>query len=311
MKDLLRTSDLSTEDLALLLERSAEFARDPTRGAGLLRGDTVALFFEKPSTRTRLSFEAAIARLGGHTVFVGPNDLQLSRGETLEDTARTVSRYVRLWIMRAAHHEEVERFARAATLHVVNALTDRHHPCQSLADLLTIRQRFGRLAEVRAAWIGPANNVATSFIEAGAIAGMHLKIATPKARSFDAAFLAHATALADLGNGSVECVADARSAAAGANVVYTDVWSSMSDDPREEGARRAALEAFRVDAALFANAADGAIFLHCLPCRRGDEVTSDVIDGPASVVFDQAENRLHTAASLIDALARSELSGRR
>lgn len=311
MKDLLRTSDLSTGDLELLLDRSAEFARDPTRGAGLLRGDIVTLFFEKPSTRTRLSFEAAIARLGGNAVFVGPNDLQLSRGETIEDTARTVSRYTRLWITRAAHHEDVERFARAATLHVVNALTDRHHPCQSLADLLTIRQRFGRIANLRAAWIGAANNVATSFVEAAAIAGMHVKIATPKTSSFDPQFLTHATSLADDSHGSIEAVTDARSAVAGANVVYTDVWSSMSDDPREAAARHAALEPFRVDAELFGRAADGAIFLHCLPCKRGEEVTADVIDGPASVVFDQAENRLHTAAAVLDALLRSELSGRR
>lgn len=311
MKDLLCASDLSAEDLALLLDRSAEFARDPGRGAGLLRGDIVALYFEKPSTRTRLSFEAAIARLSGTAVFVGPNDLQLSRGETLEDTARTVSRYARLWIMRAAHHEDVERFAHSATLHVVNALTDRHHPCQSLADLLTIRQRFGSFADVHAAWIGPANNVSTSFVEAAAIAGMRVKIATPKTCSFDGSFLNQAAALADASHGSVEVVADARSAVAGANVVYTDVWSSMSDDPLEESARRASFEPFRVDARLFAHAANGAIFLHCLPCRRGEEVTSDVIDGPASVVFNQAENRLHTAAALLDALVRSEISGRR
>jgi ornithine carbamoyltransferase len=311
MKDLLRTSDLSTEDLTLLLDRAAELARDPSSHQGLLRGDSLVLFFEKPSTRTRLSFETAIARLGGHSVFVAPSDLQLSRGETIEDTARTASRHARAWIMRAARHEDVERFARAATLHVVNALTNRHHPCQSLADLLTIRHRFGQLAGVRVAWVGAANNVATSFVEGATMTGMHVRIASPPALSFDAGFLAHASELARESRGSIEVHVDPRAAVAGAEVVYTDVWSSMSDDPSAAAERRAALEAYRVDAALMKRAARSAIFLHCLPCRRGEEVAADVVDGPASVVFDQAENRLHTAAAVLDALIRSELVGRR
>jgi ornithine carbamoyltransferase len=310
MKDFFRTSDLSNDDLALLLDRAADFSRDSSRGAGLLRGDSVVLFFDKPSTRTRLSFETAIARLGGHAVFVGPSELQLARGETLEDTARSASRYARAWVMRAAHGD-VERFAHAATLHVVNALTERHHPCQSLADLLTIKARFGRLAGVNAAWVGPANNVATSFVEAAAIAGVHVRVATPPTHAFDAAFLAHAADLARAAGGSIAAVGDPRAAVSGAHVVYTDVWSSMTDDPRAEAERRASLERFRVDAALMGCAAEDAIFLHCLPCRRGEEVTADVIDGASSVVFDQAENRLHTAAALLDALVRHELGGRR
>lgn len=309
MKDLVRTADLSPADLTLILDRAAEIANDPSVVRGLLRGDSVVLHFEKPSTRTRLSFETAVARLGGHSIFVRGDELQLSRGETIEDTARVAGRYARAWIMRSARHENVERFASAASIHVVNALTDLHHPCQSLADLLTIRRREGRLRGVEVAWVGPGNNVAHSFIEAAMLAGMHVHVACPRGHGPNEAVVARATRIAEHTGGLLRFFEDAASAVRGVKVVYTDVWSSMTDAPEGASARRAALEPFRVDAPLFGGAADGAFFLHCLPCHRGDEVTAEVIDGPRSAVWDQAENRLHTATALLDLLVRRELTG--
>jgi ornithine carbamoyltransferase len=310
MKDVLRTSDLSPADVGLVLERAQAAALDPSSVFGLLRGETVVLYFEEPSTRTRLSFETAISRLGGRAVYVRHDELQLARGESVEDTARVASLYARAWVMRAARHEDVERFARAASIYVINALSHTHHPCQSLADLFTIRQRLGKLAGVTAAWIGPGSNVANSFIEACAVAGLHLRVACPREYLPDRGVLERAAFVARQTDARIELVDDPRRAAQGAQVVYTDVWTSMADEPDVAPARRAVLEPYRVDAALMSRTND-ALFMHCLPCRRGEEVTADVVDGPRSVVFDQAENRLHTATSLLDALLRRELDGAR
>jgi ornithine carbamoyltransferase len=257
-----------------------------------LRGDTLVCFFEKPSTRTRVSFAAAAERLGMFPLLLRPDELQLGRGETIEDTARTLSGYAQAIVVRTFAQETVERLAVAATAPVINALTDEHHPCQALADLLTLRERFGRLEGLRVAFVGSGNNVATSLAEAGALSGMHVVVACPPGYEppLEAAEIVH----------------DPVEAVAGADAVYTDVWVSMGEET-ERAERVAALEPYRVDAALMAAAGADAVFMHCLPAHRGEEVTAEVIDGPQSVVWQQAENRLPTEEALLLALVSRSL----
>lgn len=309
MKDFLRTASLSPEDLSLLLDRAIDLERDPDRGRAVLRGETVGLYFEKPSTRTRLSFETAVARLGGHAIFTTTSDLQTARGETLEDTARVGSRYARAWVLRTYRHEHVVRFAAAATVPVINALTNDHHPCQSLADLLTLREHWGSLAGRTVAWIGPGNNVAHSFIEGAMLAGMRVRVATPPEYAPDVEVMADARDIAKATGGALEVVAHPEDAARGADAIYTDAWVSMGDDPRETEARRAAFERYRVDDRLLGLAAPDAVFLHCMPAYRGAEVSASVLDGRRSLVLQQAESHLHTSVALLEMLLRAELSG--
>jgi len=252
-----------------------------------LRGDTLVCFFEKPSTRTRVSFAAAAERLGMLPLLLRPDELQLGRGETIADTARTLSGYAAAIVVRTFSQERVEELAAAATVPVINALTDEHHPCQALADLLTLRERFGRLEGVRVAYVGAGNNVATSLLEAGALMGIHIVAACPA--GYEPAV------------DGAHVVDDPLEAVAGAYAVYTDVWVSMGEEA-ERDVRFAALEPFRVDAELMAAARADAVFMHCLPAHRGEEVTAEVIDGPQSVVWQQAENRLPTEEALVYAL---------
>jgi ornithine carbamoyltransferase len=310
LKDLLRTSDLSPADVTHLLDVAAAFRRDPFRQRFLLANDTVTLYFSKPSTRTRISFETAVARLGGVPVAVGASDLQLGRGETVEDTARVISRYSRAFVIRTFAQADVERFAAAASIPVVNALTDDHHPCQSLADLLTIRDHFGRLAGLRLAYVGDGNNVTHSLLEACALAGMDVTVATPPgfAPQADVVRIARAIAAAR-GRAMVTVGTDPVDAVAGADVVYTDTWTSMNHEPGSRAERARTFAPYRVDAALLAHAHREAVFLHCLPAHRGEEVSADVLDGPRSLVFDQAANRLHTSTAVLEALLGGELTG--
>jgi ornithine carbamoyltransferase len=309
LKDLLQTSDLTPEDLAALLDEADRLRRNPDSRAAMLRNRGVVLYFAKPSTRTRISFETAVARLGGMPIWVSPGELQLGRGETIEDTAAVLSRYADAVVIRTYADDEVERLARRATVPVINALTDGHHPCQSLADLLTIRDRFGSLLGVRVAYVGDFDNVAQSLMDACALAGVDITLATPPDFEPPAEKVAAAEMVA-FGHGSrVVHTSDPQDAVAGAHVVYTDVWVSMGDPDDERAARVAALTPYRVDADLFRLAADDAVFMHCLPAHRGEEVTADVIDGPRSVVFDQAENRLHTAHALLALLLEHRLEG--
>ncbi|MFN7951982.1 MAG: ornithine carbamoyltransferase [bacterium] len=309
LKDLLRSADLAPSDLAYLLELALAFKAAPRRAAPLER-DTVVLYFNKPSTRTRISFETAVARLGGTPIGVGANDLQLGRGETIEDTARVVSRYARAFVIRTYSDDDVRRFATAATIPVVNALTDLHHPCQSLADLLTLHERFGSLRGRRLAYVGAGNNVAHSLLEAGALAGLEVRVGTPGRYPPDPEIVREARRIAAITGGAIVVTEDAQEAVASADAVYTDVWMSMNDPAAERAERLAALAPFQVDAALLERAAPHAIFMHCLPDHRGEEVTAEVVDGPRSVVFDQAENRLHTAMAILDALLAGALEGR-
>ncbi|HSG13880.1 MAG TPA: ornithine carbamoyltransferase [Gaiellaceae bacterium] len=285
--DLLRVSDLEAESLAALLDLAADMKTRPHGFVEALRGDTLVCFFEKPSTRTRVSFAAAAERLGMFPLLIRPDELQLGRGETVEDTARTLSGYAQAIVIRTFAQETVERIAAAAKAPVINALTDDHHPCQALADLLTLRERFGRLEGLRVAYVGDGNNVATSLVEAGALAGMDVVVACPPGYEpkVDGARVVH----------------DPREAVADADAVYTDVWVSMGEESEREERLRT-MEPYRVDQALMAAARADTVFMHCLPAHRGEEVTADVIDGPQSVVWQQAENRLPTEEALLLAL---------
>ncbi|HLF76964.1 MAG TPA: ornithine carbamoyltransferase [Dehalococcoidia bacterium] len=309
MKDLLRTASLTPDDLTYLLDLAAEQKADPHRHPNLLRGDVVALYFAKPSTRTRFSFEAAVHRLGGSAVTVGPSDLQLGRGETIEDTARTISHFARAFVIRTFAHGDIRCFADAASIPVINALTDLHHPCQSLADLLTLRERFGSLRDLRIAYVGDGDNVAHSLMEGVALAGGHISLGCPAGYEPSPEILAKASEIAAGTGGSVTLCSDPWEAVAGAEAVYTDVWLSMGNDASEREERHAKLAPYQVNEVLLDRATPGAIFMHCLPAHRGDEVTADVMDGPRSVVFDQVENRAHTEQAVLIALLERRLRG--
>jgi ornithine carbamoyltransferase len=285
-RSFLRVSDLEPGALQALLELSVEMKARPHGFLEALRGDTVVCLFEKPSTRTRVSFAAAAERLGMMPLLLRPDELQLGRGETIEDTARTLSGYAQAIVVRTFEHETAERLAAAASVPVINALTDEHHPCQALADLLTLRERFGELEGLRIAYVGAGNNVAASLVEAGALVGATVVVASPP--GYEPA-LAGATVVTD----PLEAVVEA-------HAVYTDVWVSMGDE--DDARRREALEPYRVDEQLLSLARPDAVFMHCLPAHRGEEVTAEVIDGPRSVVWPQAENRLPTEEALLLAL---------
>jgi ornithine carbamoyltransferase len=258
-----------------------------------LDGRLLAMIFEKPSTRTRASFDVAMRQLGGVPAVYNASDLQLGRGETVEDTARVLSRFVDAVMIRANSHATIVDFAGAADVPVINGLTDKSHPCQILADLLTFEEKVGPIAGARLAWVGDGNNVCASFIHAAPKLGYELTIAAPLRYAPPEDDIARARA-----EGAVIAVTDDPvDAVRGADAVITDTWVSMGDLDRDE--RLATLEAFRVDAALMAHAAKHAIFLHCLPAHRAEEVTADVIDGPRSVVFDEAENRVHAQKAVL------------
>jgi ornithine carbamoyltransferase len=307
-RHLLRIADLDHRELGALLDLAERMKAEPDGWREALSGSSVACYFTKPSTRTRVSVEAACFRLGALPIMLRPDELQLGRGEPIADTARVLSGYCSAIVVRTFAQSDVEALAVAASVPVVNALTDEHHPCQALADLLTLRERFGSLAGLRLAYIGDGNNVAHSLLEAGALAGMHVTVASPVGFWPRAEVLERATAFARSSGGSVSVVSDPRDTVGGANAVYTDVWVSMGQDEESER-RREELSRFRVDAALMSRAADDAIFLHCLPAHRGQEVAADVIDGPRSAVWQQAANRLPTEQALLYALVTGDWAG--
>lgn len=311
VKDFLRIADLSTEDFELLLSLSGTVKADPHRLGKPLDGEIVGMYFAKPSTRTRFSFEVAVRRLGGAPVFTGTGDLQLGRGETIEDTARTLSHFARALVIRTASHEEIERFAAAATVPVINALTDKHHPCQALADVLTLRERLQTLRGRKIAYVGDGNNVCHSLIEVCALAGMQLAVATPAGFAPDAAIVEGARARARQTGGSLEAGVSAAEAVGGAVAVYTDTWLSMGTAEAERETRLEAFAPYQVNEELLALAEPGALFMHCLPAHRGMEVTAEVIDGPRSIVFEQVENRGHTEQAVLAALLDRRLRGTR
>jgi ornithine carbamoyltransferase len=291
-RHLLRISDLTADQLDRLLRLAAQMKADPLGWRDAQAGKVLACFFSKPSTRTRVSLEAAAQRLGMLPLILRPDELQLGRGEPISDTGRVLSGYVDAITIRTYAQSDVDELAAAASVPVINALTDDHHPCQALADLLTIQERFGDLDGLRLACLGDGNNVAHSLMEAGALAGMEVVVSTPYGYRPHAEIevATHATLEADPLE-AVRC----------AQVVYTDVWVSMGEDAERER-RLAMLEPYQVTAEIMDAASRDAIFMHCLPAHRGEEVTAEVIDGPRSVVFQQAANRLPTEQALIHTL---------
>ncbi|HEY5086088.1 MAG TPA: ornithine carbamoyltransferase [Gemmatimonadaceae bacterium] len=298
-RDFLSIPDFSSAELESLFVL-AESMRAGAYDKKPLAGESLAMIFMKASTRTRVSFEVGTYQLGGHALFLSPRDVQLGRGEPIADTAKVLSRYVNGIMIRTFAHSEVEELARDATVPVINGLTDLLHPCQVLADLLTIRQQLGKIAGHKVAWIGDGNNMANSWINAAYVLGFELSLACPEGYDPDATILARARA-----RGNVTVVRDPGDAARGANVVTTDVWASMGQE-EEQAVREKAFRDFRVDGALMSRAAKNAIFLHCLPAHRGEEVTADVIDGPQSRVWDEAENRLHIQKAIMAVLMGGE-----
>jgi ornithine carbamoyltransferase len=297
-RDYLSVDDLSPEELAGVLDLSGKVKAHPGDVADALRRRSVAMIFEKPSTRTRVSFEVAIASTGAHPVALSSQELQLGRGETIEDTGRVLSRYVDAIVLRTFEQERLELIASAASVPVVNALSDFEHPCQCLADLLTIRETKGELAGRTLTYLGDGNNVTHSLLLGGAKTGMHVRVATPPGFEPIPQIVQRATEIAEGTGGSVLLTNDPREAAAGADVLYTDVWASMGQEA-ESDERALVFPAYRLDQEKVDVARPDVTVLHCLPAHRGQEITDEVIDGPHSAVWDQAENRLHTQKALL------------
>ncbi len=305
-KDLLTVGAIPRGQVTHLL-RLAEELKALQRGGVLhqrLAGATLGLLFEKPSTRTRVSFEAGINQLGGQALFLSARDIQLCRGESIADTARVLSRYLDALVVRTYDHATVEEWAREATIPVINGLTDLCHPCQALADLLTIREKKGGLKGLKLAYVGDGNNVANSLIEGAAKTGMTISLGCPSGYEPDPRIVDCARSEADQTGGAIEISQDPHAAVKEADVVYTDVWISMGQE-RHQSRRLKALGPYQLNERLLKQAHPDAIVMHCLPAHRGQEITAGVLDGPQSVVLDQAENRLHMQkAILVELLGR-------
>ena len=294
-RDFLAITDFSRDEIQRLFDLAARM-KAGRYGEKPLAGKTLAMVFAKSSTRTRVSFEVGTTQLGGQALFLSSKDIQLGRGEPISDTARVLSRYVNGIMIRTFDHKEVEELARWATIPVINGLTDLSHPCQVLADLFTVREALGGWENKRIAWIGDGNNMANSWLEAAAVLGFELRLACPEGFEPNREKFERACK-----NAKVEVTEVPEEAVEGAHVVNTDVWASMGQEAEAE-ARRNAFKGYTVDADLMKLAAPGAIFLHCLPAHRGEEVTDDVIEGKQSRVFDEAENRLHVQKALLATL---------
>jgi ornithine carbamoyltransferase len=303
--DLLRIADLTPAQCEQVLDLAAWMKAKPYTWVNALRGHSLACFFEKPSTRTRVSFAAAAYRLGMLPIMLRPDELQLGRGEPIADTARVLSSYADAIVIRTFAQHTLEEMAAAASAPIINALSNEHHPCQALADLLTLREHFGRLAGLRLAYLGDGNNVAHSLMEAGALAGMHVVVATPEGERPHRDVEVLARRIAAEQGGNITLVTDPRAAVVGADAVYTDVWVSMGEEA-EQARRLRDLAPYQVNVELMALAQPHAVFMHCLPAHRGQEVTAEVIDGPASAVWKQAANRLPTEQAVVYLLITNE-----
>jgi ornithine carbamoyltransferase len=304
-RSLTKVGDWDADELATALDLADELKQERSRRKELrvLPGRTLALIFRKPSTRTRISSEVAIAELGGMALYVPAADLQLSRGESTRDTALVLSRLVSAILIRTFEQAEVESFAEHATVPVINGLTDESHPLQALADAMTIRERFGALRGVRVAYLGDGNNMCRSLMRIAGRLGMHFSAATPPGYEPDDGVVVAASADAKRTGGSVSLTSDPRAAADGAHVLYTDVWTSMGQEAERER-RLADLDRYRIDAALLALADPDGIVMHCLPAHVGEEISEDVLYGDRSLVWDQAENRLHTQKAVLALVVR-------
>ena len=299
-RDLLSLGDLTPTELIGVIDAAEAQKRAWNRGVRTapLAGKSVALIFQKPSMRTRVSFEVACYRLGAHPVVMTGPDGAFSRGETVYDTTKVLERYCDAIVIRTFAQSMVEEIAEYASVPVINALTDDHHPCQGLADFLTIKEHLGRLAGVRLAYVGDGNTMANTYLLGGALLGMSVSIATPPGFQASPGIVEQASAIAEQTGGQVSVTCDVSEAVMGADVVLTDTWASMGQEA-ERDARIAAFAPYQVNSAMMAAANPGALFMHCLPAHRGEEVIDEVIDAPYSVVFDEAENRLHAQKALL------------
>ncbi len=297
-RDFLALWDLSPEEIYSVVNRALKLKSGEEKNACPLIGKSVGLLFEKASTRTRVSFEAGIYQLGAQAVSMNASELQMGRGETIKDTARTLSRYLSAIVIRTHEHSRLEDFASHASIPVINGLSNLHHPCQVLADLMTIHEKKGRLRGIRLAYIGDGNNVANSLVEAASRMEMNLVMASPEGYEPDPDVLERARESA---KSEIIILRDPREAAGRADAIYTDVWVSMGQE-KEAEERKRRFGSYQINDALLSCAKSDAIVLHCLPAHRGEEITDEVIDGPRSVVFDQAENRLHAQKALLEFL---------
>jgi ornithine carbamoyltransferase len=311
MKDLLRTADLSRADVDLLLDTAADFAKNPLRSKDALAHKSVAIYMTKPSTRTRLSSETAVAHLGGTPIFIRGDELQLGRGETIADTARIISGYCDALIIRTFAQADVDELGANASIPVINALTDDDHPTQLLADWLTIRETFGSDVSGRKfVYLGDGNNMSHAWLTMGAIMGAHVVAATPSGKwAPSAEVVAKAKEIAKKTGATIEVTNDPESAAQGASALYTDVWMSMGDPEAERAEKIKVLAPFAVTESLMALTAKDSIFMHCLPAHRGEEVAASVIDGDKSVIWREAYHRRTTIQALLYHLTRGELKG--
>jgi ornithine carbamoyltransferase len=298
MRHFISIHDLTAAQVESIFDLTAQLKREPRRFANALAGKSMAMIFEKSSTRTRVSFEVGMTQLGGHALFLSSRDIQLGRGEPISDTAQVLSRYVDIVMARTFAHQTVLDLARYGSVPVINGLTDELHPCQGMADYFTLREVFGDLSGRKLAYVGDGNNVAHSLMFGAAKVGMDVAVATPPGFEPRDHYVALARKDAEAAGTTVVVTHDAREAVAGASAVYTDVWASMGQEAEAE-ARRQAFAGWTIDAALMANAKPEAVFLHCLPAHRGEEVAAEVIDGPQSRIFDEAENRLHVQKAIV------------
>ena len=311
MKDLLRTADLSRADVELLLSTAADFAKDPLGAHTALANRSVAIYMTKPSTRTRLASETAVAHLGGTPIFLRGDDLQLGRGETISDTAKIISQFASALIIRTFAQSDVDELGSASAIPVINALTDEDHPTQLLADWLTIRETFGEdISGRKFTYLGDGNNMSHAWLIMGAIMGAHVVAATPEGKwAPDPAVVEQAKKIAEVSGATVEVLHDPEAAAKDASVLYTDVWMSMGDPESERAEKASVLAPFGVDARLMNITAEDSIFMHCLPAHRGEEVSAEVIDGPRSVIWREALHRRTTIQALLYHLVKGEIKG--
>ncbi|UCG77757.1 MAG: ornithine carbamoyltransferase [Nitrospirota bacterium] len=298
-RDFLRVSDLTKDEISALIDRAIELKSGKDASACPLIGKSVGLIFEKSSTRTRVSFEVGIYQLGGQSISLNPKEIQLGRGETISDTAKVLSRYLHAIIIRTFGHDRIAEFAENSTIPVINGLSDDHHPCQILADLMTIKERKGKIEGIRVAYIGDVNNVTNSLIEAASILGFELVIACPEGHEPSYEVLDYARE----NKGDIIVLRDPREAAGKADVIYTDVWVSMGQEAESE-AKKDRLKGYQINSDLLSCSNRDVTVLHCLPAHRGEEITDEVMDGPNSAVFDQAENRLHSQKALMEFLVK-------
>ena len=299
-RDLISLADLAPEEIQGLIDQAVALKAEWRRGGNrpLLQGKVLAMIFQKPSLRTRVSFEMAMRHLGGEALYLSPNEIGLGQRESVADVARVLSRYVDAIMARVFAHEHVVELARWASVPVTNGLSDFSHPNQGLADLLTVFEKFGRLAGLRLAYVGDANNVLTSLLFGGAKVGMHIVSASPAGYEPDPSVLDLARQFAAASGGSVEVTSDPHEAVRDADVIYTDVWASMGQEAEREQRLRV-FPPYQVNARLVSEARPGVIVMHCLPAHRGEEITDEAIEGPHSVVFDQAENRMHAQKAVL------------